>query len=72
MLTQRWKKPLVLGDGRIRIIVGSAEEAMNWLIHEPNQSSDKWRHAWRTCRAVHEGRLPAEEARSAVELAAGH
>ncbi|ULJ74048.1 DUF982 domain-containing protein [Rhizobium gallicum] len=44
---------------------------MNWLIHEPNQNSDKWRHAWRTCRAVHEGRLPPEEARFAVELAAG-
>ncbi|WP_275593274.1 DUF982 domain-containing protein [Rhizobium gallicum] len=71
MLTHRWKKPLVLGDGRIRVIVGSAEEAMNWLIHEPNQNSDKWRHAWRTCRAVHEGRLPPEEARFAVELAAG-
>ncbi|SCW72985.1 Protein of unknown function [Rhizobium mongolense subsp. loessense] len=70
MLIQRWKEPLVLGDGRIRIVLGSAEEAMNWLIHEPNQNSEKWRNAWRTCNAAHEGRLSAEEARSAVQLAA--
>ncbi|UWU18914.1 DUF982 domain-containing protein (plasmid) [Rhizobium sullae] len=43
---------------------------MNWLIHEPNQNSEKWRHAWRTCNAAHEGRLSAEEARSAVQIAA--
>jgi hypothetical protein len=43
---------------------------MNWLIHEPNQNTERWRNAWRACHAVHEGQLPAEDARIAVELAA--
>ncbi|WP_455872869.1 DUF982 domain-containing protein [Rhizobium yanglingense] len=45
------------------------EEAMNWLIHEPNQTSDKWRRAWQACRAAIDGRMAAEDARSAVQLA---
>lgn len=69
MLVHRWKKPLVLGDRRIRIVVGSPEEAMNWLIHEPNQTSDKWRRAWQACRAAIDGRMAAEDAKSAVQLA---
>lgn len=70
MLVHRWKKPLVLGDSRIRIVVGSPEEALTWLIHEPNQSTAKWQRAWQACRAVIEGRMRAEDARSAVQLAA--
>ncbi|KWV57986.1 hypothetical protein AS026_30550 [Rhizobium altiplani] len=70
MLVHRWKKPLVLGDNRIRIVVGSPEEAINWLIHEPNQSAPKWIRAWEACRAVTDGRIGAEDARSAVQLAA--
>lgn len=70
MLANRWKEPVVIQDGRIRITLTSPEEAINWLAHERDQRSDRWRHAWQTCRAVHEGRLPAEEARSAVQLAA--
>lgn len=70
MLATRWKNPLILEDRGLRITLGSAEEAMNWLIHEPDQRSERWKHAWQTCRAVHEGRLPPEEARSAVRLAA--
>ncbi|WFU89530.1 DUF982 domain-containing protein [Rhizobium sp. CC1099] len=42
---------------------------MNWLIHEPNQTSDKWRRAWQACRAAIDGRMAAEDARSAVQLA---
>jgi hypothetical protein len=70
MLVHRWKNPLVLGDSRIRIVVGSPEEAINWLSHEPDQSGDKWRRAWKACRAAIEGRMRAEDARSAVQLAA--
>jgi hypothetical protein len=57
MLANHWKEPVVIQDGRIRITLTSPEQAINWLAHE-------------TCRAVHEGRLSAEEARSAVWLAA--
>ncbi|MGR9170648.1 MULTISPECIES: DUF982 domain-containing protein [Rhizobium] len=69
MLATRWKKPLILEKAGLRITLTSAEEAMNWLLHEPNQHRGSWRHAWHTCRAVHEGRLPANQARSAVQLA---
>lgn len=70
MLVHRWKKPLVLGDSRIRIVVGSPEEALTWLIHEPNQSTAKWQRAWEACRAVIEGRMRAEDAKPAVQFAA--
>lgn len=70
MLVNRWEKPLVLERDGMRIIITSAEEGVNWLAHEPSQAGEAWQHAWQTCRAVHEGRLPAEEARSAVLLAA--
>jgi hypothetical protein len=72
MIVHRWKNPLVLGDNRIRIVVGSPEEAINWLVHEPNQSTPKWRHAWKACRDAIEGRVRAEDARRAVQLAAAH
>ncbi|MBW9115537.1 DUF982 domain-containing protein [Rhizobium cauense] len=71
MLVHRWETPLVLGDDSIRIVVGSPEEALTWLIHEPNQSTIKWRRAWEACRAVVEGRMKTEDAKSAVRLAAG-
>ena len=71
MLVHRWKKPLVVSDSRIRITVGSPEEAMNWLTHEPNHNSDKWQGAWSACLAAIEGRMPADEARSAVQRVAG-
>jgi subtilisin-like proprotein convertase family protein len=70
MLANHWKEPVVIQDGRIRITLTSPEQAINWLAHERDQNSGKWRNAWQTCRAVHEGRLSAEEARSAVWLAA--
>jgi hypothetical protein len=70
MMVTRWKQPVVIQDGSMRITLSSAEEAINWLAHERDQKSDKWQHAWQTCRAVYEGKLPAEEARSAVQLAA--
>ncbi|TCV60025.1 DUF982 domain-containing protein [Neorhizobium sp. S3-V5DH] len=70
MLVTRWKTPVVINDRGIRITLTSPEEAINWLAHERDQRSSKWRHAWQTCRAVHEGRLPADEARSAVQLVA--
>lgn len=71
MLVHRWETPLVLGDNRIRIVVGSPEEALTWLLHEPNQSTTKWQRAWEACRAVVEGRMKTEDAKSAVWLAAG-
>ncbi len=70
MLMNRWKDPVVIQEGRIRITLSSPEEAINWLAHERDQKNDKWQHAWQTCRAVREGRLPADDARSAVQLAA--
>jgi len=70
MLATRWKEPVVIQDGSIRITLSSTEEAMNWLVHERDQNSGRWRNAWQTCRAVYEGKLPADEARSAVMLAA--
>ncbi|XAZ26378.1 DUF982 domain-containing protein (plasmid) [Sinorhizobium sp. B11] len=54
----------------MRIVVGSPEEAINWLIHEPNQDTPKWKRAWNACRDVIEGRIRSEDARKAVELAA--
>jgi len=72
MLVHRWEKPLVLGDSRIRIVVGSPEEALTWLIHEPNQSAPKWQRAWKACQAVVDGRMNAEDAKTAVKLAAAH
>ena len=70
MLVNRWKQPVVIQENGIRITLTSAEEAINWLSHERDQKNDNWRHAWQTCPAVYEGRLPADEARSAVQLAA--
>jgi hypothetical protein len=70
MLVHRWETPLVLGDNGIRIVVGSPEEALTWLVHEPNQSAAKWQRAWMACRAVVEGRMKTEDAKSAVQLAA--
>ncbi len=70
MLVHRWERPLVLGDNRIRIVVGSPEEALTWLVHEPNQGAAKWQRAWKACKAVVEGRMKAEDAKSAVKLAA--
>lgn len=70
MRTTRWKDPVVIYDGWIRITRSSPEEAMNWLVHVRDQNSGKWRNAWQPCRAVHEVKLPADEARSAVMLAA--
>lgn len=72
MLVHRWETPLVLRDNRIRIVVGSPEEALTWLIHEPNQNSAKWQQAWKACRAVVEGRLKTEDAKAAVQFAAAH
>ncbi len=69
MMIHRWKSPLVLGDSRIRIVVGSPEEAINWLIHEPNQDTPKWKRAWKACRDVIEGRIRTEDAKQAVKLA---
>lgn len=70
MMVHRWNIPLILGDSRMRIVVGSPEEAINWLIHEPNQDTPKWKRAWNACRDVIEGRIRSEDARKAVELAA--
>ncbi|RDJ03527.1 DUF982 domain-containing protein [Rhizobium grahamii] len=72
MLVHRWKEPLGLGDSRIRIVVSSPEEALTWLIHEPDQSTAKWKRAWNACRAVIEGRMKAEDAKPAVKQAAAH
>ncbi|WP_370651207.1 DUF982 domain-containing protein [Neorhizobium galegae] len=72
MLVNRWGKPLVLERDGLRVTITSAEEGVNWLAHEPGQANQAWKHAWQTCRAVHEGRLPSEEARSAVLLAAAN
>ncbi|KQV65137.1 DUF982 domain-containing protein [Rhizobium sp. Root1220] len=72
MLVHRWKKPLVLGDSRMRIVVGSPEEALTWLIHEPNQGTTKWQRAWTACVASIKGQVGAEDARTAVQLAAMH
>ena len=69
MLATRWKEPVVIQDGRIRITLSSTEEAMNWLAHEREQDTGWWRTAWQSCRAAYEGRLPADEARTAVMLA---
>jgi hypothetical protein len=68
MQMNRWGKPIIVERNGMRIILASAEEGMNWLAHQPSQESDIWQHAWHTCRAVHEGRLPAGEGRSAVLL----
>lgn len=54
----------------MRIVVGSPEEAINWLIHEPNQDTPKWKRAWNACRDVIDGRIRSEDARKAVELVA--
>ncbi|WP_223217111.1 DUF982 domain-containing protein [Rhizobium cauense] len=51
-------------------VVGSPEEALTWLIHEPNQSAAKWQRAWKACQAVVEGRMKTEDAKSTVRLAA--
>lgn len=69
MPVTRWETPLVFEDGELRITVGSAEEALTWLKHEPDLDSSTRRHAWRACRAAHEGKLPVEQARSAVQRA---
>ncbi|WP_262913774.1 DUF982 domain-containing protein [Rhizobium halophilum] len=70
MLANHWKEPVVIRDGRMQISLATPEQAINWLAHERDQNSGKWRKAWQTCRAVHEGKLPPEEARSAVLLVA--
>lgn len=70
MLVTRWSKPLVIHDEGLRISVGSAEEAINWLTHEPHQDTEKWRKALRKCWAAIKGNLPPDAARSAVRLAA--
>jgi hypothetical protein len=70
LLNSRWKEPVLIESYGLRITVASAEEAVNWLIHEPNRTWPVWLHAWRTCRAVHEGKLPPEKARTALVQAA--
>ncbi|MCQ1768096.1 DUF982 domain-containing protein [Neorhizobium galegae] len=61
MLVNRWGKPLVLERDGLRVTITSAEEGVNWLAHEPGQANQAWKHAWQTCRAVHEGRLPRKK-----------
>ncbi|TKT67114.1 DUF982 domain-containing protein [Rhizobium sp. LC145] len=69
MLVTRWDKPIVFEDDGLRISVGSPEEALTWLSHTPNQTSRSWRHAWKTCVAVQEGRRSPDDAKVAVEQA---
>jgi Protein of unknown function (DUF982) len=69
MLVHRWKKPLVIKADGLKFVIGSAEEAMNWLQHQPEKATSKWRQAWEACKAVVEERLNSEKARSVVALA---
>ncbi|MEQ1407749.1 DUF982 domain-containing protein [Neorhizobium sp. Rsf11] len=69
MLVNRWEKPVVFDDDGLRITIGSPEEAMTWLSQASNRDRDSFRKAWRKCLAAREGRLPADEARPAVERA---
>nr|WP_256386164.1 DUF982 domain-containing protein [Neorhizobium sp. T25_13] len=62
--------PVVVDDRGIRYSIASAEEAMNWLMHERKQTSQKGRSAWEACQAARNGELAPEEARSAVEQVA--
>lgn len=69
MLVHRWKKPLVIKADGFRFVIGSAEEAMTWLSHQPEKATAKWRQAWEACKAVVEERLNSEKARSVLALA---
>jgi hypothetical protein len=68
MLVTRWETPVVVSDHGIRYSIGSAEEAMTWLMHERKHASREGRGAWEACKAARDGKLPAEEAKYAVEL----
>ena len=69
MLVHRWKKPLIVKDDGLKFVIGSPEEAMTWLIHQPRKASSKFRRAWEACRAVVDERLNSESSRSVVALA---
>jgi hypothetical protein len=68
MMVHRWKNPLVLGDSRMRI--GSAEEPMNWLVHEHTRALTNGGALKKAGRDAIAGRMRAEDARKAVQLAA--
>lgn len=71
MWAKSWRKPLIFESRGRLVCLRSPEEAISWLLEDcPNQYTNSWQHAWKTCQAVYEGRLPSQEARSAVLLAA--
>ncbi len=67
MIVTRWEMQSCVHDGP-RCPIGSPEEAIRWLRHE---RADEARHlVIEACEAARVGKLPAEQAREAVEKAA--
>jgi hypothetical protein len=68
MIVTRWEMPIVVCDDGLRFSIGSPEEAITWLRHE--RADEARRFAIEACEAARVGKLPAEQAREAVEKAA--